>query len=69
MAHELDLRTLARSLVEAQGDGALEYARHFAEASPGEESEAGKMWHRVAIAIELLIEKKEWRRRTDGTPH
>lgn len=68
MVHEQDYRTLAHSLVQVHGDGALEYAQRFAGASPSGQSEAGKVWFRVAKTIEQLIVQKDRRRQNDLAP-
>lgn len=68
MVHEQDYRNLARSLVQVHGDGALEYAQRFAEASLAGESEAGQVWFWVAKTIEQLIEREDRRDLNDHAP-
>ena len=65
MTREQDYRVLARFLVETHGDGALDYARRFAEGAPDRKGEAGKMWRRVAGAIEQLMVRNGRRRKSD----
>lgn len=62
MVLDQDYRSMARSLVQARGDDALDYARRYAAVSPDRNSEAGRAWAQVVKAVERLIARKERRR-------
>jgi len=65
MTLEQDYRVLARFLVRAHGDGALEYARRYTEESSNSDAETERMWLNVSRAVEQVIASNGKRRKSD----